>query len=70
MEEDLRKEKARNLRQKTSMEALRPNPAQETEKEIKKVTKEKKTKGEKWKSRLQIFAAVLQSSLAIISFVV
>lgn len=65
LEEDLRKEKARNLRQKTSRKALRPRIAQETDMEIKKMTKEKKSKGEKWKSRLQIFAMVLGPMLSI-----
>jgi hypothetical protein len=58
-------EREKQLRQIKARDELRPKIGEETEKMIKKVDAEKKSKGERWKSRLQIFAAVLTPVIAL-----
>jgi hypothetical protein len=51
--------------QMKSREAFRPKIVGETDKNIKGADKEKQSEGESWKTRLQIFAAVLTPMIAI-----
>jgi hypothetical protein len=65
LETELDMERQKQIKQMKSREALRPKIVEETDKSIKEVDKEKRSKGESWKNRLQIFAAVLTPIIAI-----
>lgn len=61
----LRAEREKQLKQIKARDELRPPIGEETDRRIEDVDKEKKSKGEKWKSRLQTFAAVLTPVIAL-----
>jgi hypothetical protein len=58
-------ERQKQIKQMKSRDALRPKIVEETDKSIEEANKEKQTKGERWKTRLQIFAAILSPIIAI-----
>lgn len=65
LEAQLKVERQKQIKQMKSREALRPKLAEETNESIKEADRENRSKGEKWKTRLQIFVAVLSPIVGI-----
>ncbi|KAH7385572.1 P-loop containing nucleoside triphosphate hydrolase protein [Phaeosphaeria sp. MPI-PUGE-AT-0046c] len=55
----------KQIKQMKSRDALRPKLAEETDKSIKEADQVKRTKGERWRNRLQIFVTVLSPIVGI-----
>lgn len=65
LQKELKKEREKHVKQRDSRGALRPKIVQETDEKIVEVKKDQKSKGDKWKSRLRIFAMVLGPLISI-----
>lgn len=61
----LKVERQKQIKQVKSRDALRPKLAEETNESIKEADRDKRTKGERWRNRLQIFVAVLSPIVGI-----
>ena len=58
-------QREKQLKQIKARDALRPKIGEETEQRIKEVNRDQNSKGERWKSKLQVFAAVLSPVIAL-----
>ena len=65
LEGQLRAERQKQLKQIKSRDALRPKIVEETDRSIGEADRERRARGERWKSRLQIFATILSPIIAV-----
>ncbi|OAL03081.1 hypothetical protein IQ06DRAFT_218284 [Phaeosphaeriaceae sp. SRC1lsM3a] len=65
LEAQLEIKRQKQIKQLKSRDALRPKLVEETDRSIKEADNAKRTKGERWRNRLQIFVAVLSPMIGI-----